>query len=162
MSKPVKTKLCWNCEGIVTRDSVNCKYCGVYLRRDDDHEDEDEEDEAPKSAFSALKNVIPRPPYVPEESSSSSSPAGSIPPTATVTTAAIKPQSIATTWKTILYPLICLSAGSVFLLFSFLLYFFSENGTLVLQWDAGRWLIYLVISLPLLLLGWRSLSQIED
>ena len=39
-----KTKLCWNCEGNVARDAVNCKYCGVYLHQNEEEEREFEEE----------------------------------------------------------------------------------------------------------------------
>src|SRR6516225_3769057 len=72
-----KTKLCWNCEGSVGRDAVNCKYCGVYLHQNENQEIDSEESEETEdfkesssytmAEFKEEKIEIPRSPFKAEE-----------------------------------------------------------------------------------------------
>ena len=172
MSKIVKNKLCWNCEGNVSRDAINCKYCGVYLHRDDDDEDdiyeeeEVEEEVKPALAIPALAAVstgptlvkpvsstapIPRPPYIPEGSGISHENA-----------AVLNENTYIVAVRSVIAPLVLLSAGSIFVIFAFLLYFFSTNGVLQLKWSSDYWIYYLLASIPLLFFGWKFLSEQKD
>jgi hypothetical protein len=171
MSKVVKNKLCWNCEGNVSRDAANCKYCGVYLHRDDDDDDdiyEDEIEEEVKAPTSPPPTTNPGPTLVKPVSAETAIPR---PPynTEKVVTATLDKNSVhsdanyVTALKTVVAPLVLLSAGSVFVIFAFLLYFFSSNGVLQLQWNSSYWFYYLLAALPLLFFGWKFLvEQKED
>jgi hypothetical protein len=155
MNTMKKTKLCWNCEGVVDRSAENCIYCGVYLHPEeedlDDQEDEEEShpslyqqqesleesDEEQKQAYSGEEYKI-------EDLESEEAFKGS--------------EDI----RGVILPLIFLLAGSVFLLFSVVLYFFSQDGVFVLKWNANYWFIYLFFSIPLLYIGWRTLQYFEE
>ena len=54
-----------------------------------------------------------------------------------------------------------LLAGSVFFLFGLVLALFSHQGVLTLQWDGSIWYVYSALSVPLLIIGWRSLMKIS-
>jgi hypothetical protein len=72
VNQPVKTKLCWNCEGSVSRTIENCPYCGVYLSPDSESGKEDKASPALyKPAYSPdpvqKEREIPKAPYQPKE-----------------------------------------------------------------------------------------------
>jgi hypothetical protein len=58
MSAVPKKKLCWNCEGNVSREIDNCPYCGVYL-----HAAELEENSSWNPSYHSKKEEIPSPLY---------------------------------------------------------------------------------------------------
>lgn len=155
MSKPIKTKLCWNCEGSVSRAAENCPYCAVYLSP----EGEDlNDDPAPRAPYKLEKNVgsdIPKAPYNPANASSNEENSEGDVQEATLD------QPISGFQATFL-PLIFLTTGLISLFFSLMLFLFSENGKLTLQWDGDMWYVYALFSLPLLFAGWRYLEQATD
>ncbi len=55
-------------------------------------------------------------------------------------------------------PLLILSIGCQLLTLGLLLFFFSKNGKLILQWNARSWFIYCILSLPMIYSGWRLLK----
>lgn len=138
MNKPVKTKLCWNCEGSVSRSAENCPYCAVYLSP----EKEDLSQDPPYS------KQIPKAPYNPVEQEE--------------VIGLPEAQELATTgFRGAFLPLILLSTGLISLFFSLILFLFAENGKLTLQWDGSYWYIYLLLALPLLYFGWRYLETTD-
>lgn len=152
MSKPIKTKLCWNCEGSVSRAAENCPYCAVYLSP----EGEDlNEDPAPiKAPYKVEKSSgdIPKAPYNPASDAEQAE--------EEVDEAAISRPL--TGFQATFLPLIFLTTGLISLFFSLMLFLFSENGKLTLQWDGDLWYIYALFALPLLFIGWRYLEQATD
>lgn len=152
MSKPVKTKLCWNCEGNVSRTAENCPYCAVYLSP----ESED---------LKALQQSAPKAPYKPEK-------AKDIPkaPYSPVNEVVADQEEVLAkegvvkhnAFQSLFLPLIFLTTGLIFLFFSLMLFLFSEHGKLTLQWDGDIWYIYGILAVPLLILGWYYLNQSSD
>jgi len=149
MTATQKTKLCWNCEGSAPIEEENCPYCGVYLGPSSEEDqsdllappyrihDDQSYDEAPPSPY-ADDNYEESPPIQkPLE----------------------EPKN--TDLKTAMVPLILLLAGSVFFLFSMVLFLFSDHGQFTLQWNGDYWYIYLLIATPTLLFGWKSLQHLE-
>lgn len=61
-----------------------------------------------------------------------------------------------------LWPLLFLAIGSQLLTLGILLFFFSDSGTLTLQWNASRWFVYCLFSLPLIYIGYRQVVQSTD
>ena len=55
-------------------------------------------------------------------------------------------------------PQLLLSVGGVLLTLGLLLFFFSDNGVLTLQWNAKKWFIYCLFSLPMIYFGLRKLQ----
>lgn len=152
MSTTVKRKLCWNCEGSVTRDAANCPYCGVYLHPKDDDGYEDIEDHRPPYAIpEEQENTVPEAPYAATREAVIENKPEKTP------LQIMKAQSA--DWKIVVLPLAMLLAGSLSLLFGVLLLLFSHNGTFTLQWNASYWVYYLVASIPLLFMGWKSLQE---
>lgn len=163
MSAVPKKKLCWNCDGNVSRDIDNCPYCGVYL-----HANELEEDSSwnPSYRPSSKTEEIPTPIYQSqeggdeEESSEQdihyekeSPEKGSTP---------ILSSELFTELKRDLFPALFLMTGSVFFLFGMVLLLFSHNGTLTLQWEWSSSFYFLGLAFPLIGFGWRYLQQLGE
>lgn len=154
-SKTAKTKLCWNCEGSVSRVAENCPYCGVYLSPDNPSIKETPSPQPHKPPYAPESNrkekEIPKAPYAPRDSNE--------PQAVTEKTAALQKTD---SFKAIYIPLLLLTAGTVCLFFSFILLLFSTNGKLNLEWDSSYWFAYSLIALPLLYLGWRTLDRLSE
>lgn len=154
MSPILKKRLCWNCEGGVSQDLDNCPYCGVYVQ----------------GALSGETNSIWNPSYRPEENSSEEV---HVPPyqiqiendpleeIKTDNSSPSQFQLLFNQLKKELFPTLCLMAGSTFFLFGIVLFLFSENGKLTLQWEASDALYFLIFSIPLSLFGWKFLQEID-
>lgn len=152
MSKPVKQKLCWNCEGSVARTLDNCPFCGVYLNPEESASDDfaAEENKAPYVPSEKVEEEVPEAPYQPQQK---------------LQEAALKFTAVETQYtplfKEIVAPLFLLTAGSIAALFAILLLFFASNGKLTLEWDAELWYFYAIAAIPLLIAGWKSLSPLQ-
>lgn len=154
MNKPVKKRLCWNCEGNVAAEAEICPYCGVSV--------------VPASLDGSSQSFAPL--YQPASSSSSAPPAPpymrqEAPQEAAATTLQEEEASPRDAsfieFKNVLWAVSLLLTGSVFLLFATTLALFSHNGVLTLQWNADAWIVYLILALPCLFFGWKSWSKLE-
>lgn len=154
MSAVPKKKLCWNCEGSVTRDIDNCPYCGVYL-----HATETENDSAWNPSYDSTKTEeVPSPlyqissdPSIQEENFNDEF----------LDAKQTMSFSLIAKLKEDLFPILFLMMGSVFFLFGIILFLFSKNGVLTLQWESDYGFYFLFLAVPLLLLGWRFLQQLD-
>lgn len=151
MSAVPKKKLCWNCEGNVSREIDNCPYCGVYLHAMEEEEEETNNWSAPYKFTAGNQEEIPSPPYqqaeiVPEEPINEQ--------------ARISYPAISRLKQDVL-PLLFLMTGSLFFLFGTVLFLFSDQGTLTLQWKGDHWIYFLGLSLPALFFGWKWLQDMD-
>jgi hypothetical protein len=147
MNTKTNKKLCWNCEGNVEKEAVQCHYCGVTLKPSY----EDDEDETPASMSSNNKIASERSSRISADENldnSDWSNAGNSEKTAESHIISI--------------PFALLLSGIVLFLFSFMLLFFSKDGVLILKWNSQYWFIYLMVALPLLLFGWKLLKSSEE
>lgn len=152
MNAVPKKKLCWNCEGNISRDIDNCPYCAVYL-----HVDENS-NWSPSYQPSSKTEEIPSPLYQKEQDSeedhqeqdSSQEDAENF-----------NWSLLMRQLKQDIFPLLFLMMGSVFFLFGVVLWLFAQNGTLTLQWQGDHGLYFLIAALPLMLLGWKFFRQLE-
>lgn len=157
-----KKKLCWNCEGNVSKDAINCPFCGVYLRRDEDLDNdyEDEEEDPLTPPYKMINPIetqaaVPQPPY----------PASEVieqPPLSENSKKWNAPIGKLTEWKAVFVPILFLLSGSVFLIFGMILSLFSKGGILTLQWQGSLWIWYFVLAFPLLYFGWRTLKNLDE
>lgn len=154
MSAIPKKKLCWNCEGIVSKDIDNCPYCAVYLHATDSTEeketpfwnpyranrlDEDEEQAEEEEEKSETRNPL------------------------SFNFSTIFSSAVAQKFKQDVLSILFLMTGSLFFLFGTILFLFSdEKGFFTLQWKADNWGYFLCSALFLLYFGWRFLQQLED
>ncbi|WP_068468648.1 hypothetical protein [Candidatus Protochlamydia phocaeensis] len=157
MSAVPQKKLCWNCDGNVSKEIDNCPYCGVYL-----HAGQEEEDASSWGfSSSSKKEEIPAPLYQVNgdiANSTLSSKSEEEDEEASVSPASLTLAQL----KQDVFPLLLLMFGSVFFLFGIILLLFSQNGTLTLQWDSHYWPFFLLLSFPAIYLGWRFLHQMES
>jgi hypothetical protein len=138
-----KTKLCWNCDGVVERSTENCIYCGVYLHPDQETHDDSDDEES--------ESLPEHKPIYSKEGAQEEAPRRQT-----------APKAHHEDPKGILFSFLFLLTGSFFLLFSFILYFFAKDGVFVLRWNAEYWYIYLLVALPLLFAGWKALHYFEE
>jgi len=151
-----KKKLCWNCEGSASFEDENCPYCGVYL--------------SPLSVGgNEAADDLLNPPYKlkpsdEEEQEIPASPYGQQQEEEEIEEEPIrneKEDHAENTVQAVLLPLVILSTGFVFLLFSLALLLFSQNDTLTLRWNANYWFVYLAIGIALLFVSWKILDSKE-
>lgn len=145
--------MCWQCEGNVDLDNESCPYCGVHL------------DNAPipgtvPDTTSATTSSFPKAPYpskVEEPVSLQQEENGETSKTSEEeeATSELFPRSLLT--------LLALLTGSVLVVFSLLLFFFSDSeGLFTLAWKGTYWYYYTLIGIPLLYLGWKSLTNLGE
>lgn len=157
MSAVPKKKLCWNCEGNISKEIDNCPYCGVYL-----HATELEENSSWNPSYSFSKTEeIPSPLYQiqQEQQDDEENKKGT---SSVDQETSFKGFYLITQLKRDLFPLLFLMMGSVFFLFGVVLLLFSENGTLTLRWQGNDGLYFLFFAFPLILFGWKFLQNLEE
>lgn len=143
MTVTEKKKMCWSCEGNVPFSAETCPFCGVSLEHITPQKDY-------KSPYRLAKpeetEAIPVAPIAKSDD-----------------TAEMEEDPLASQTKKVMITLACLSIGVMFLIFGTVLFLFSgSDGMLVLKWDGHYWYVYLVIGLPLLIVGWRTLGHIVE
>jgi hypothetical protein len=148
-----KKKLCWNCEGNVSKEVDNCPYCGVYIHSFDIEEHSNwnpsYHSESPKGAITAFQQT---PPDRDEESDEEEKQTASDTLQLNLTWPQLKQDVLS---------MVLLMMGSIFFLFGIVLLLFSQNGTLTLQWQEKYGWYFLFSALPLVLIGWKWLKQLE-
>ena len=154
MSAVPKKKLCWNCEGNIAKEIDNCPYCGVYVHSPD--LDENSGWNIPY-VNNSKREEIPSPLYQIHgendlESEDSSDKVGET----------SQAPSMALQFKEDILPVLLLMSGSIFFLFGIVLFLFSDNGTLTLQWNGNQWPYFLLLSLPCVYFGWKYLLQMDQ
>lgn len=152
MSETLKKKLCWNCEGRVSFSQENCPYCGVYLSPTTEGDGKD-------------ANLIPPYKLASVEDEIPSSPFGSKPSAAAPAAEKVLPieeERPKDDLRVLIVTMAMLIMGSGLFLFSVVLMLFSDEGSFVLRWQSDNWYIYLLLSLPMLFLGWRYLQNLSE
>jgi hypothetical protein len=158
MAAPIKTKLCWNCEGNVSQKDETCPYCGVSV----------ETSTIPGTAFSSEPASPPYP-------STKDNSAQSIPdspyaksPDDTQSENQEKdeeveaPSSTSNLQRTAMV-LSALSFGVILSLFAVILLLFADDkGIMTLHWNSSYWYVYLILGLPLVYIGWKASASLED
>lgn len=137
MSAVPKHKMCWQCEGNVDFTQDHCPYCGVYLSTERNFSDSN--DERPFAPPYKLPTI--------QENENGDN---------------INVEAATSGVIDYIKPLLFLVLGSTLSIFSLMLFLFSQNGVLTLQWNAEVWYLYLAVSLPLLWLGLRALKSTDD
>jgi|688.fasta_scaffold02929_28 hypothetical protein len=148
MNTKIKKKLCWNCEGNVLQQDSLCPYCGVSLEVSPIPGTDGKDPFLPPYRLmsgSAQEQNIPIAPYTPEQGEEVEE-----------NTRSSERQEPSQDIASIAIPLSALLLGSVFVLFSFILFIFSDaHGVLTLNWNGTYWFLYLLLGLPLLYFGWK-------
>lgn len=176
-SQKRQQKICWNCEGAVSIEALYCPYCGSDMQAQIEMSSEPESmQESPhyhpkiSTETSNLASLY-KPPYSPNQRGfgvpnfkeekpmqedfyhaeeqviyeQKSEKASREEPTQRVEVG--------------LWPLLFLSIGMNLLTLGLLLFFFSDKGKLVLQWNSYYWFVYCILAVPLLMFGWKLLHS---
>jgi ribosomal protein S27AE len=150
-----KKKLCWNCEGNVSVSEETCPYCGVSVIPAS-LEGTSNSYIPPYQMGTAQSVSVPPPPYGLEEKNEYDSENKEESPKES------DDQDVSVDeFKHVVLSLMLLLAGSMFFLFGLTLALFSHNGIFTLQWNGGFWYVYSLLSIPLLLFGWRALLKLD-
>ena len=145
MSEKDKRKLCWNCEGSVLRHLETCPYCGVYLSPSEQDLNSHSllppfPKEEPKESFDPIYQTAPE-----EESQETES---------------LESEEVKDDGG--VYTLAMLLGGTSFLLFGASLWLFSDKGILTLSWSQDWAPVFLLVAVPLLVFGGRSLVKLKN
>jgi hypothetical protein len=154
MSAVPKKKLCWNCEGNVSKEIDNCPYCGVYV-----HAAELEEDSSWNPTYYPSKTEeIPSPLYQSQVIVENKEEQEEI----------TEENSISFPWNALfgqlkedVFPTLFLMMGSIFFLFGIVMILFSDKGSFTLQWQSHYGYYFLALSCPLVWFGWKFLQQLD-
>lgn len=155
MNTQANKKLCWNCEGNVEKEAVQCHYCGVTLKPSYDDEEESPVSRSESRAAAASESLSSHP-------SSQTSTDEDSPDHSQGMWSNKGDSENAAESHLISIPFALLLSGIVLFLFSFMLLFFSKDGVLTLKWNSQYWFVYLLVALPLLLFGWKLLKSAEE
>lgn len=158
--KPKKRqKLCHNCEGEMDLDVIVCPFCAADLR--------EEKPEQKRASYNPSflhtnqqtnQSLYPSP-YSPKPSPREEEAA--VEPEAVEMTAAAEPaEEKESGSKNIFAPTVFFTLGVQLFLFGFLMLLFSHKGVVVLKWDAHYWFGYVLVSLPFLYFGYKSISRL--
>lgn len=149
--KKNRRKACWNCDSEVDLDIMICPYCASDLSSSTSRRQE--------YAAPQTMERIPQPVYRPIRAAESSR--GPLEPMGASEETAVSDSSIGSI-KAFLLTLLCFLMGSVAFLFALALMFLADGETLTLRWQAALWPLFLIIALPLLLLGYRSWRHLDQ
>lgn len=167
MQSSERRKLCWNCEGGVSYDAIFCPYCDSDLKRPKNESMESNKDNHYKSLNDSLASLY-RPPYLAREDHGYGVPdekeeeffdedleenadyASSL---QSKMMAQESDQEGRFVWA-----LLLLLMGGNLLTLGLLILFFSEAGSLTIEWKSQYWFIYILLSCPLMFVGWKCLT----
>ncbi|MEX0961617.1 MAG: zinc ribbon domain-containing protein [Simkaniaceae bacterium] len=166
METSERKKLCWNCEGDVNYDAIFCPFCGSDLKRPKPLSQLMPEDEHYKSLNDSLASLY-KPPYiareehgygVPDEREEDFYEDDDVDdPIASRGLASVDEEE--ETEGRFVWALILLSFGGNLLTLGLLIFFFSDKGSLVLEWKRQYWFLYALLSSPFLFMGWKCFSS---
>jgi len=159
--KPVdRQKICSNCDAQISFESSECAYCGASIPKA----------ALPNPSFSSPFNKTLQdgsaslypPPYA-KKSAPTITPSSPEPKNylnEAVEKKAPLPSENAQEEK--IWPVFSFAIGSTLLTLGLILFFFSDDGKLHLEWDSSFWYIYCLIALPLVILGLRKLKKADS
>lgn len=147
--KPKKRqKLCHNCEGEIDVDVIVCPFCAADLR-----EEKPEKQPAPYNPSVRQLNDAQQqslyPPSYKTQEEHEEAPAVVLPPP-------VEEEKK----KNIFVPTIFFTLGVQLCLLGLLMLLFSHKGVVILKWDAKFWFLYVFVSVPFLVLGYKQLSKL--
>ncbi len=157
MKAKKRQKLCYNCEGDIDLDVIVCPYCAADLRE----EKPEQKETPPKSSMMQQMSYSLYPPPYPIREEEPQPPAPQLPK---ISAAAVEEEidSVATEERiaTVIGPILLFALGTMLFLLGLLLVLCSQNGQVILKWDARFWFLYLFASVPFLIFGYRAISKL--
>lgn len=183
-SQKRQQKMCWNCEGAVSAEALYCPYCGSDMQIHAETNQKREEELFAQDSFQFSAPVTPsvsqeasnlaslyKPPYSPnqrgfgvpnfKEEKAPEQENFYYPSEQVIYPKQEEPSSKEALQKTDvgLWPLLFLSIGMNLLTLGLLLFFFSDKGKLILEWNSYYWFVYCILAAPLLMFGWKLLQS---
>lgn len=161
-----RQKMCLSCDGRVPLEAVACPYCSADLSKALESEGPKVSD--PLSKNQAIQDSLTSlytPPYKGKKNEQAAPKAAirerMVPPahhggTAAAPGALPRDEEETKMGKNVLVAILCLSAGSLLFIIGILQVFFSEAGTLRLEWSTKYWFVYSLAAIPFLYLGYRK------
>ncbi len=153
-----KKRLCSQCEASIPYEMGHCPFCGqeqiekISIEEESQHGDSLHLSELYHPPYLAQSLGEVRKEQKPFESYSTSS-----------ERSGFDEQQLEQTEKHLakkeLMIILLLSIGGQFMLLGLMLFFFSIDGVVTLQWKSQFWYLYSLFSVPFLLLGFRSLKR---
>lgn len=185
-SQKRQQKMCWNCEGAVSAEALYCPYCGSDMHVHAEINQEIGKGQLARDPFQFSAPANPgvsqeasnlaslyKPPYSPnqrgfgvpnfkEEKASEQEdfyyPSEQVIYPKQEDTRSSNGEPVQKT-DVGLWPLLFLSIGMNLLTVGLLLFFFSDKGKLVLEWNSYYWFVYCILAAPLLMFGWKLLQS---
>lgn len=177
-------KTCWSCDGNINPEALYCPYCGSDVRARTAFAEQNAFPESREASLfptqePAQEKVslasLYKPPYSPnqrgfgvpnfqEEAPVAEEFYYTSSPHQTIYSQEKKEEETSdhTTIQRVeagLWPLLFLSIGMNLLTIGLLLFFFSDRGKLVLEWNSYYWFVYCILATPLLMFGWKLLQS---
>lgn len=150
MKAKKRQKLCYNCEGEIDLDVIVCPFCAADLR--EERVDLEETSSASHNIHEMSHSLYP-PAYPLQEEREEVLDEGS-------SEKEVQESHFAEPILPIAGSIFLFASGATLFMLGCLMLFFSSGGELVLKWDARFWFLYLFVSLPLLIFGYRSISKL--
>jgi hypothetical protein len=156
-------KICLGCEGTINALATFCPYCGSDASQDDSSfEDHTSGSSKSLQDMSNLSSLY-KPPYTPNQKGFGvpSYQEQSLASYEELETPSYETQEPEASEKVEvgLWPLLFLSMGAHLLTLGLILFFFSDRGRLVLEWNSYYWFVYCLLATPLLMFGWKLLKN---
>lgn len=155
MQSKEKVRMCPFCEGNISISATECNYCGSSLIK------------TPRKAAYPTDDLasLYDPPYAPNKKSKH---VGITPPPIQEReeeqfeeekkVVKKRKSSVEDEEASNLGSILLLSLGGVLFTLAWLLFFFSDQGVVVLEWKSKFWFAYLLLSIPLLYKGYLKLK----
>lgn len=150
-----RQKLCLSCDASVDVDVIVCPYCGADLTQAKENLDE----EIQNSLLYPEQNISPLyPSQYPENSYSEESSQNE---ESEIHESEEKMPVSQFNFSAVL-PIFLFSLGVMLFTLGLFVLVFSTNGQAILKWNAKYWFLYILLSIPFVIFGYKSLDHLED
>jgi hypothetical protein len=177
MQSQRQEKICLGCEGTISAHTLFCPYCGSDVKAQEEYSSEEQKSSSSLQSLQEMSNLssLYKPPYTPNQKgfgvpsytdSYRDASSSYEEPSYEESTHCSEPRYAHEEKKAKvevgLWPLLFLSVGMNLLTIGLLLFFFSDRGKLILEWNSYYWFVYCIIATPLLMFGWRLLNSSDQ
>lgn len=151
MEQKKRLKMCPHCDGQIDLDAVVCPYCGRELMMNKKPEETKNSTEFLSRTPEETSASLYPPPYQPKIHD----------PIEQQEEAPLMQENVTKQEEkeNLLWPTLLFSFGVNLLLIGLFLLFFSKQGELLLRWNGHFWFVYLLLGLPIAVLGYKGLSR---
>jgi hypothetical protein len=153
MEQKKRLKMCPHCDGQIDLDALICPYCGreLVMGKKNSEENKNPTDFMSRTTPEETSASLYPPPYQPKIHDPIEQQEEILPLQET----AVKQEEK----ENLLWPTLLFSFGANLLLLGLFLLFFSKQGELLLRWNGHYWFVYLLLGLPIAVLGYKGLNH---